>query len=108
MSDALAIASDYDCGQALPVATCGTLLLQVRKDRNVTSKEGIDCLLALLLSRLHMSGPLDDLMRENNHVLVDQVQDSLKRTGNQHALALLLAYNGRITEALDTWRVRLW
>lgn len=80
--------------------------MQVREADGVEAQHGIDTLLALLLSNLHMTAPLLDLVRGPNHVRVDEVERSLRHNGDSHALALLLANNHRVAEALDIWQVR--
>lgn len=77
----------------------------MREIPGVEALDGVDTLLALLLSALHMSGPLEDLMRGSNRVRADCVESSLREHGALVALGLLLAGLQRYPEALDTWKV---
>lgn len=81
--------------------------LQVREAAGVVCRDGVDTLLALLLSRLGMRQPLEDLVASHNEVLLGAVEGSLQSKGDLHALALLLASHDRAPNALDIWKVGL-
>ena len=71
----------------------------------MVAREGVDTLLAQLLSRLQMRQPLEDLVSGSNEVVLDSVEAGLRGHGDLHALALLLAGHSRAREALEIWKV---
>ena len=73
----------------------------------MVSRDGVDTLLALLLSRLLMRLPLEDLVSGPNQVVLNSVESSLRGHGHLHALALMLASHNRAPEALQIWKVPL-
>ena len=80
-------------------------ITQVRETAGIKVKKGVDSLLALLLSRLQMTLPLEDLMRGPNHVEIASVEATLRGNGHKNALALLLASKQQSAAALDIWQV---
>ena len=70
-------------------------------------RDGVDTLLALLLSRLQMRLPLEDLVSGPSKVVLSAVESSLRSSGDFHALALMLASHNRAPEALQIWKVGL-
>lgn len=52
-----------------------------------------------------MTGPLEDLMQEQNQCRVDLTANSLRDNGEFNALAVLLSMNGQSAKAIAIWKV---